>query len=303
MNKLKTFVFVFLFSFSCSFAFAQNYHWWWYEIHQHDGVTPWQDYLIMSPGYFGPNAFPIPEINQGKIKTNLEVESALEGHFNSHEHTLNIYNKLFIPIEKNKIGIILTMVPIEYYAHDTVIRDQRFSRNYEGKGFASGDLYIGTQIQLLRDYRGWPDVLLGINIRTASGNEFGSARFPDSPGYYFNLSLGKSFAIKNFFFNTLRLYSDFGFYAWQTNLEAHFQNDAFLYGGGIQLNSKAFAITNEVGGLYGYLNNGDRPIVYRFRLQTVSLKAINFSLQFENGFHDYNFRSLRFSVFYQITKK
>ncbi|MBN1649731.1 MAG: hypothetical protein JW857_00305, partial [Bacteroidales bacterium] len=270
MDKLKTFIFVFLFSFSSSFAFAQNYHWWWYEIHQHDGVTPWQDYLIMSPGYFGPNAFPIPEINQGKLKSNLEIETALEEHFNSHEHTLNIYSKVFIPIEKNKIGLILSIVPIEYYAYDTVIRDQRFSRNYEGKGFASGDLYLGTQIQLLSDRIGWPDVLLGINIRSASGNEFGSARFPDSPGYYFNLSLGKAYEFQNKRLKSIRMYTDLGFYVWQTNLEAHFQNDALLYGGGIQLNTKTYSITNEIGGLYGYLNNGDRPLVYRFRWQSAS---------------------------------
>lgn len=293
---------VFLLILISPLVLAQNFHWWWYEIHNHDGVTPWQDYLIMSPAYFGPNAFPIPEINQGLIGTNLELETALEEHFNSHEHTLNLYNKLFIPIEKNKIGIILTMVPIEYYNYDTIIRDQRFSRNYNGNGFANGDLYIGTQIQVLRDRIGWPDVLLGINIRTASGNEYGSARFPDSPGYYFNVSLGKTYEIKKAFFPSLRIYANLGFYVWQTNLYAHFQDDAFLYGGGFQFNTKVFSMTNEIGGLYGYLNNGDRPFVYRFRLQTERKKAINLSLQFENGMHDYNFRSLRFSILYQIIK-
>ena len=107
----------------------------------------------MSPAFFGPNALPVPEINQGLIKTAYELESAIEGHYNAHEQTHNLYTKLFIPLHKNKVGIQLSMVPIEFFSYDSLIRDERFSRNYNGKGSANGDLYIGAQIQLLKNHR------------------------------------------------------------------------------------------------------------------------------------------------------
>lgn len=297
---LKTKFLVFFFLIISSFTQAQNEHWWWYEIHDHDGVTPWQRYLIMSPAYFGPNAFPVPDINQGLLQTNLQIETAFEGHYNSHEQTNNLYTKLFIPLIKGKVGIQLSMVPIEFFSHDTVIRDERFSRNYEGKGSSSGDLYISTQIQLLKGHPKWPDLLLGINLRTASGNEFGSARFADSPGYSFDLSAGKTIRFKNSPNNSIRVYAMFGFYVWQTNLADHIQDDAILFGTGFQLQSKSFSLSNELGGFYGYLNNGDRPIVLRSRIQTKRDKRLNFSFQFEHGLQDYNFRSIRLSLIHRI---
>lgn len=297
---LKTKLFVFFFLIISSFTQAQNDHWWWYEIHNHDGVTPWQRYLIMSPAYFGPNAFPIPDINQGILQSDLQLETAFEGHYNSHEQTNNLFTKLFIPLLKGKVGLQLSIVPIEFFSHDTVIRDERFSRNFEGEGHAYGDLYIGTQIQLLKGHPKWPDLLLGINLRTASGNEFGSARFADAPGYYFDLSAGKSYALKNRYIQSLRVYAMLGFYVWQTNLADHFQDDALLFGAGFQFYSKAISLSNEIGGLYGYLDNGDRPLVYRIQIQTAYSRNLNFGLQFENGIYNYNFRSIRLSLFYNF---
>lgn len=298
MKKLLTRTLIYFLVAANGIAFAQNEHGWWYEIHQHDGVTPWQRYLIMSPAFFGPNALPVPEINQGLIKSDFELESSIEAHYNSHEQTYNLYTKLFIPLYKNRVGIQLSIVPVEFFSYDSLIRDQRFSRNYEGKGHANGDLYIATQIQLLKNHRIWPDLLLGMHLRTASGNNFNSARFTDAPGYFFEISAGKSFNLNEDSSLVLRAYSMLGFYVWQTNLFAHFQDDAFLYGFGFKLSSKTISLVNELGGYYGYLNNGDRPLIYHFRLKTNFNKKINFGLQFEQGLQDYNFRSLRVSIFY-----
>jgi len=145
-----------------------------------------------------------------------------------------------------------------------------------------------------------PDVLISINLRTASGNEFGSARFADSPGYYFLLSSGKSIPLNTKAFTSLRFYGMLGFYAWQTNLAGHFQDDAVIYGFGIKLDSKHFSVSTDLDGFSGYLKNGDRPLVYRFRALTSMDSNINYGLQFEHGIVDYNFRSLRFSFIYSI---
>jgi len=298
MHRLKTILFVFVFLSIGSVVTAQNDHWWWYEIHDYDGYTPWQRYLIQSPAYFGPNAFPLPQNYQGLLTKNAYLETALEGHFNAHENTENLFGRLFIPLLKEKVGIEVSMVPFEVYAHDTLIRDERFSRNYDGKGTASGDVYIGTQIQLLKNHSRWPDLLLGIHIRTASGNQYEAARFADSPGYFFDVSAGKTYAVNNWLFKEIRLSGLIGFYVWQTNLAAHFQDDALLYGAGIQLRGEKLLWYNGLIGFYGYLNNGDRPLALRSRLQTQWTKKINLGFQFEHGLHDYNFRSLRLSLIY-----
>jgi hypothetical protein len=296
---MKAKLFVFFFLIFNTFASAQNAHGWWYIIHHHDGVTPWQRYLVLSPAYMGPNAFPIPDIRQGEIKNKLEFESAIEGHFNSHEQTENLYTRLSIPLLKNKVELAVFVVPYEIYSYDTLIRDERFSRNYEGKGHANGDLYISTNIQLIKDRVNWPDLMLGINLKTASGNDFGSARYSDSPGYFFNLNAGKTYTLKNKKqLASIRFYAMLGFYVWQTNLADHMQDDALLYGAGFRLNYKSFHWSNEVGGLYGYLNNGDKPFVARTKWQSNRAKKLNFGLQFEYGIKDYNFRSIRFSLLY-----
>jgi len=300
LDKIKKTLLILFFIVLNSFAIAQSYHQWWYDIHEHDGVTPWQRYLIISPNYFGPNAFPIPMNNQAILSSNIELETAFEGHYNSHEQTHNIFSKLNIPFLKDKISLQIFAVPVEYYSHDTLIRDQRFSRNYEGKGIAYGDIYFSTLIQLVKDHAKWPDILLGIHLKTASGSDFGSARFADVPGYYFDLSMGKSFNLKSQHIQSLRIYSMLGFYVWQTNLPTYFQDDAFLFGFGAQIKSKSISWSNEFAGFYGYINNGDRPFVFRSKFQTLFSGKINYGLQFEHGINDYNFRSIRLSVIYNF---
>ena len=44
------------------FATAQTFDWWKNLVHW-DGTTYWWKYLTMSPKYFGPNAIPVPAIN------------------------------------------------------------------------------------------------------------------------------------------------------------------------------------------------------------------------------------------------
>ncbi|HAG15838.1 MAG TPA: hypothetical protein DCG69_04845 [Bacteroidales bacterium] len=290
---LLNFLFVFV-----EYAAAQGT--WWNTINQWDRVTPWERYLTPSPGFMGPNAFPVPEIENGLLEKQLTLETAVEGHFNRHEQTENLYTRLFIPFKNQKVGIQLFLVPFEIYSYDQFIRDQRSSTDYDGQGVASGDLYIGTAIQLIENRKWLPDALLSINIKTASGNQYGAARFSDSPGYFFDLSFGKSVYFNSSHKTWIRFYTLVGFYSWHTNLAAHFQDEAVVYGIGAGLELKYFSLNQNFGGFSGFLNNGDRPQVYRVELSSKSNRSVNYKIRFQYGFKDIDYRSIRFSMIYNL---
>lgn len=272
---------------------------WWNEANNWDRVTPWERYLILSPGYMGPNAFPVPEILDGKIGQILVLETALEGHFNAHEQTQNLFTRLFIPFKNKKVGLNIFLVPFEIFNYDTYLRDLRHSTDYDGQGVSTGDVYISTHIQLLENKVFWPDVLLNLTLKTASGNQYGAARFSDSPGYYFTLSFGKA-VFKTEKAGSLRLYGMFGFYAWQTNQPDHFQDNAIVYGLGVKWQQKHFSLNQSLGGFSGYLNNGDRPSVYRIDLESNLQNNVNYKIRFQYGFNDIDYRSIRFSILYKL---
>ncbi|MBN2237464.1 MAG: hypothetical protein JW729_07880 [Bacteroidales bacterium] len=296
MRKIAT-TFFFLLIFS-QLGLAQGT--WWNNINEWDRIIPWERYLTQSPGFMGPNAFPVPEIKEGKMDSLLTFETAFEVHLNQHEQTKNIFSSLFIPFSNKKVGLNLFIVPIEIYKYDTFLRDQRSSTDYDGQGTATGDLYIGTHIQLIENKKWIPDILLTINIKTASGNSYGAARFSDSPGYYFDLSFGKSLALNKEKSAAIRMYGMLGFYAWQTNLPDHFQDDAVLYGIGAHFFTKKFNINQSFGGFKGYLNNGDHAQVYRLDIQTNTKRTVNYKLRFQYGLKDIDYRSFRFSLLYHL---
>jgi len=51
---------------------------WWNAKHNWDEYTHWTDYMTYSPGYFGPNALPIPSLPQGVLPNQIEVESQIK---------------------------------------------------------------------------------------------------------------------------------------------------------------------------------------------------------------------------------
>lgn len=283
------FVLLFIFSFSGSYSQGDDYT-WWNKKHNWDGVTNWMYYLIYSPAYFGPNALPVPEIRNARIDTMISLEGSADLHFSKGDNTQNLFLKFRYPFFDGRVAIEVFGVPVEHFEMDTITRDERYVRDYYAKGYAAGDLYISTMIQLLRDHRSCPDILLGISLRTASGINLGNARYTDAPGYYFDLSAGKSYRLSPAF--KIRPYAMLGFYVWQTNREDLRQNDAFLYGIGLSAYSDRWEFNAKWGGYNGYIGNGDAPMVLRahilYRINKVQLK-----LGFQQGLNDFEYTSFR----------
>jgi hypothetical protein len=279
-----------------SVMMCHGQYYWWNQKHGWDGKTHWSQYMILSPAYLGPNALPVPETHKGIIAQGVQLEMSYLQHKGAGDQTSNLYNRLFIPLYSSRAGLQLQIVPVEYFSNDTITRDIRRSRNMEGKGFSVGDLYLGTHIQLIQGHSTWPDVLLTLNLKTASGTNLASARHTDTPGYYFDLSAGKDYHIERKYFNRIRPFLSAGFYVWQVN-KTYYQNDAFLYGIGMQLRvTDKLSFTGSLAGYSGYIGNGDKPSVIRTRLEWSPSSTTTFHAGFQKGVRDYLYTTFHVGI-------
>ena len=268
---------------------------WWVEKHNWDGVTHWSQYIITSPAYMGPNALPVPEIRNGAIFPDAFVEMATDFHFSKGDDTQDLFGKLYVPLLDCKVALQTSAYIVEHYRTDEETRDERFARTFHTNGWAVGDIYFGAVIQILKDRGKWPDILFGANFKTASGGRLHDARYTDSPGYSFDISFGKSYPFKNNEHISLRPYFQLGFYVWQTHRVDYHQDDAFQYGGGVDLDIKNLRIANQLGGYSGYIGNGDKPLVYRLQV-LLQQQKLNYKVAFQQGLNDYPYSSFRISV-------
>jgi len=233
---------------------------------------------------------PVPDVKNGKNDQMLIYKSTIDYHYSKGENTVDNFQKISIPVAKN-VSLELFLVSLEYYKTDTIVRDLRASRERNPEGFTIGDLNITTNIQILQQQRLIPDLQLSINLRTASGGHLTGARYTDAPGYYFALSSGKNFAQ-----NKINLYAQGGFYVWQTNNIEHPQNDAYLWGIGLDIYMKKIQFINQIKGYSGYMNNGDKPIIQKLQVNYLKSEKINFSIEFEKAWRDYPNNTISFTT-------
>ncbi len=281
---------------------AQDFS-WWNKAQNWDGITPWHQYITTASNHMGPNSLPVPQIKKGLISNDTEIEYGIFSHLSNGDNTQNFMLKLYLPLAKDKAALEIYGVPVEYFKMDFQTRDDRGCRDYDGEGFAGGDIYFGTILQLVGKKEHFPDVTLSLNCKTASGNNFRNARFTDTPGYFFDLSFGKTFSKQEKGINnSTRLYGTVGFYGYQTYSESHRQDDAVMYGTGITIRKGSFSLDNAFGGYYGYIGNGDRPFVYRFSFTKIG-KQMNLRISYQLGIIDLDYHSIGFTMISHFSKK
>lgn len=288
---LSVFTTLFLLCNATVFAQANQYS-WWYELHNYSG--DYTKILPISPAYMGPNALPVPEILNGKLPEKSYIKAGGEIHFSEGDDTQNGYVELYVPLFSKRVGLSINMVPYEHYKMDMETRDLRKAMDYDGKGTAIGDLNIATNIQLLENHKLWPDIVLSINLKTASGSNLRGMRYTDTPGYSFYFALGKTLPT-NGFIKSIRPHGIAGLYVYQTFHTVYRQNDCLLYGIGVDTNMKKVKFTNALGGYQGYIGNEDHPLVYRATLTSTFNSKLNFDIRFQQGLRDFEYSSLRMS--------
>ncbi len=281
-------------------VFAQNSgadYSWWNKLHGwKQGDPGWRNWIIVSPGYLGPNALPVPEVKRGFLRDKTEMEITASSHFSADDPTQDISGRVYVPFAKNKIAVEVYGVIGEHFAFSDSIRNERFSRIENGKGFAFGDLYFSTLIQISKD-RKFPNTLLRMAGKTASGNQLEGARNTDSPGYFFDLSFSKDLGTTETLL--FRPFGLAGFYSWQTNDELNLQNDAFLYALGGDLVKNNWLFSTSLAGYSGYKNQRDRPMQLNFEIRYDWEKSA-FRFQFIHGIRDHDYETLRLSYIWKM---
>lgn len=271
---------------------------WWNATHNYDGYSPWYYYLKTSAAYWGPNALPIPYLNQGLISQKYSFELRPEAHLSKGDKTYDLFSSLKIPLGE-RADFEVFLVPIEHFSMDSVTRHERYVRHIDASGFAGGDFWFGTNFMLLKEKSNRPSIIASAYFKTASGTAMEYIRYTDAPGYYLNLSFGKNIYKSQDKKNTLRIFGQGGFYAYQTWDPLHNQDDCVSYGLGARFSSESYWIKAALAGYYGYLDNGDRPAVIRFQLGTQREK-LNFAVKYQGGIHDFKYQTIGISSIYSF---
>ncbi|MFM2206420.1 MAG: hypothetical protein RL213_395 [Bacteroidota bacterium] len=293
-------LFLLLHSVLCfSYSFAQEDFTWWNELHGWDGVTPWNRYMTLSAKYFGPNALAVPEVRKGVPDSVGRIDVLAGGHFSRGDRTLDGDLSVTLPFCRGCVSLEASVVPVEYYSYDTLTRDLRSSRDKDGKGRAGGDFCFSTLVRIVRDREYLPDVALEMAFRAPSGTRLEAARFTNTPGYHFDLSFGKPLC--NGRNCNIRAYGMLGYYSYQTFDVDHLQDGCFLYGAGTDVTVKSWLFTVQSAGYSGYLDNGDRPMVFRAELRKTA-EAMDALVRVQIGMRDFEYRSVHVGVSWKPAK-
>ena len=267
---------------------------------------------MISPYYFGPNAFPVPDMLDGTVQHDLRIE--LDGnHFfgTRGDHTTDLTLKAYIPLFTDRVNLTAWMPIVEWYRNSDEslavcrLAEKALTDPKARKGCISGDVYISTDIHLIRQKRYVPDIALRAALKTASGNDYQSARNYDSPGYFFDATVAKSFALGAIKQHDLRVALSGGFLCWQTNNAR--QNDAIMFGLMVKWTYKRLMLEQTLRGYSGWEHSTtrdkdlahDRPVVLKTRA------AYRFGkwealASYQYGMRDYPFHQMQLGVAYHI---
>ena len=240
--------------------------------------------LVYTPRYFGPNAFRIQELNSGRLGSRWEIEVRGEYHYYTGDQTKNIFGRLYIPIANGKVGVEIRGVIVETYLMDEKTKQERNSVETQPPITCNGDIIITSYYQVLSNDR-ICDISVSGSLKTASGNRLCDARYTDAASYWFEMTAGRNLLQTANKSMTLRLQGMIGFYCWMTNDMVHRQNDAILYGYGGSLKWKNLTLAANWSGFHGYLNEGDRPMIFRSKLD-FEVKNNILSLRYNHGIRD-----------------
>ena len=177
----------------------------------------------VAPAFFGPNAFPVPEMSDGLTCDHLHLELAADGYFGyKGDRTADLFARVHIPLFTRWANLSVWMPVYEWY------------NQADGTGSGAGDVYLSTDVQVL--HHSWfknkgerakyiPQMTVRVGLKTASGEQFARQRHYDCPGYFFDATIGQSVPVKQI---ELRFAGSVGFLCWQTANAR--QNGAVMYG-------------------------------------------------------------------------
>jgi len=265
----------------------------------------------ISPYYFGPNAFPVPQMLDGRVERELRVELAGDYfHGNRGDHTEDVSLKLNIPLWTERANLTVWMPVMEWFRNsDQNIQTCRIQPQHQAdakKGSLMGDVFLSIDMHLMKQRRYRPDWVLRAALKTASGGKYYLARYYDSPGYFFDTSLAKSFSVgaNKTWGHSLRAALSTGFLCWQTDNGR--QNDAVQFGVMAKYENRYFSLSETFAGYSGWEHNAsnggelahDRPVVLRTDI-VGHIKQFDIVAAYQYGLRDYPYHQVRLGLAYR----
>jgi hypothetical protein len=266
-------------------------------------------YLQIAPGTLGPNALPIPYMDYALLDSMSNIETGIHAHYMEGDRGINSYLSLYWAVVPKRVAVHISGIPTETFQTKNSVRDER-QIYYDDTGWITqaGDFWISTYIQLLKEHKKMPDISICYSAKTTIGGAT-QGRFTDAPANYYYVAFGKSFTPKNGFIDKVRLAMLGGFYVWQTNKVELAQDEGPLYELGLDLNHKNLSWKNEIGGYNGYdayqyvgVTGNNDPLIYRSNFKLTG-KRVDWKWEYQTGFSDYHYQTVRFSVFFKFGLK
>ncbi|MDR1644794.1 MAG: hypothetical protein LBS05_03060 [Tannerellaceae bacterium] len=229
----------------------------------------------------------MPELRLGTAPERYEVEVRGEYHYYTGDQTRNLFMRALLPFFRGKAGMEATFVMFERFRMTPETRDERHAESTETSGGPSqnnGDVVLTAFFQLLRSER-WVDALFNFGLKTASGERLVDARFTDETAYWMDFSVGRDLFRSENRKYVVRMQAMAGFYCWMTNSMKLRQNDAALFGAGLLGTFDSVSLRSDLTGFVGYMNNGDRPLMWRNNLR-FGYRGHILSLYYTHGMRD-----------------
>ena len=258
-----------------------------------------------STAWFGPNANPVPEFSDARIPAKTTISLMGDYYFGYGDQTTNGYLKLEIPLLPERVSLKLWSTVLEHFNTTDALMLQRGAS--KASGFEGGDVYVQTRIRVLKEQNSLPSIILNSTLKSASAKTVKTRRYFDTPGYYFDAEIGKSFYTKSKFISELRLVGNVGFMCWETTNST--QDDATMYGGKLIIGNPVWKLENTLSGYAGWMHTnqyyssdyGDAPMVYAARF-TLMTKNIDYFAQYQYGITDFPYHQLRLGLSFSIQK-
>ena len=268
--------------------------------------TVYSQTVKYSSAWFGPNANPVPEFTDARIPAKTTISLMGDSYFGSGDQTKNGYFKIEFPLLPERVSLKIWTALFENYNVTTELSNLR-GMNGVTSGTAAGDFYVQTRIRLFNEKKYFPSVILNSTLKSASGTNFQQRRYFDTPGYYFDLEIGKSIYTKSKFISEIRGVANLGFMCWETTNST--QDDAPMYGGKLILGNPGWKLENTLSGYWGWMHTnsyyspdyGDAPLVYAAKFSILS-KNIDYFAQYQYGIKDYPYQQIRVGVSFTLEK-
>lgn len=251
----------------------------------------------IAPAYFGPNAFPVPDMLDDAVSPTLEATLAGRYHHGDMgDKAGDAWAHLRIPLFTSRANLVVWLPVVEGYRLSPAWKEHaRLASDAPSKGCEVGSAFVSTDILLLREGSKRPAVSLRAAMKTASEDDWTMARYYDCPGYFFDAAVGKEWRLDGSREGarpaaggvTLRIGGSAGFLCWQTDNGR--QNDATMYALQVKLKTRYVDVAQDFRGYSGWEHDGDCPMVVKTEVTGHFGRFLPF-LSWQKGIKDYPFQ-------------